>query len=353
MLSIYRRHRPRCKQAEDRISKKCRCVLWATGTLEGRPYRKSLKTRSFERAQELVRDLEGGTKPKVEPKKITVKQALDSFVADCEARNLNRSTLRKYKSLRTNLIAHLGANQDLAGCTTHQIREFRQHRTLGARTAVKELERVRAFFRFCIDNGWIAINPARGVKAPQVKMLPRLPFSEKEIQNMIAQAEDDQELAFLLTLRHTGLRIGDASLLRTSQLLENRIHLYTSKAGTPVTIVIPENLVSLFKAIQPRAGYFFLRGESTSMHTGADLWRRRIKALCKACKIVPDHPHRFRHSLAADLLSKGASVEDVAAILGNSPAIVARHYSQWIKSRQERLDSIIRETWTLGLVRVK
>jgi site-specific recombinase XerD len=89
------------------------------------------------------------------------------------------------------------------------------------------------------------------------------------------------------------------------------------------------------------------------MHTTADLWRRRIKILCKAAKVTPDHPHRFRHSLAADLLVKGASVEDVAAILGNSPAIVAKHYSQWIKSRQDRLDAIVQATWKPGLVRVK
>jgi predicted transcriptional regulator len=61
----------------------------------------------------------------------------------------------------------------------------------------------------------------------------------------------------------------------------------------------------------------------------------------------------MRHTLAADLLSKGASVEDVAAILGNSPAVVMKHYSQWIKSRQDRLDAIVSQTWGTKLVRVK
>jgi len=31
--------------------------------------------------------------------------------------------------------------------------------------------------------------------------------------------------------------------------------------------------------------------------------------------------------------------------LGNSPAIVARHYSQWIKSRQDNLDAFLQKTW--------
>ena len=88
------------------------------------------------------------------------------------------------------------------------------------------------------------------------------------------------------------------------------------------------------------------------MHTTADLWRRRIKILCKAAGVMPDHPHRFRHSFAADLLSKGASVEEVAAILGNSPAIVSKHYSQWVAGRQHRLDQIVEKTWKTQLVRV-
>jgi site-specific recombinase XerD len=222
------------------------------------------------------------------------------------------------------------------------------------RTLSKALERLRAFFRFCVENDWLSKNPATGIKAPQVKTAPRIPFNENEVQAIVAQAKDDRELAFVLVLRHTGLRIGDASLLRTSQVSENRVHLYTTKAGVPVSIKVPPMLESLFKKLPPHGGYFFLRGESVNVHTLTELWRRSIKRMCKEAKVYPGHPHRFRHSLAADLLTKGASVENVAAILGNSPAIVIKHYSQWIKGRQDELDSFLEKTWDKpALVRVK
>lgn len=348
MLTVYRRHRSKCKFAADRISMKCRCALWAKGTLEGEPYQKSLKTRSFERAQQIIRDIEDGKKepePKKEP--ITVKHACKAFIADCESRNLNRSTLSKYRLLATRL-QDFASREGIGGLhqfTHEQAVAFRGTWTGSPRTLSKSLERARAIGTFAAENGWIQNNPFKGIKAPQVKTAPRIPFDEKEIQNILARAKDDRELAFILTLRHTGLRIGDASLLRTSQFSENRIHLYTTKAGTPVSILIPDNLVSLLKKIPTVGGYLFVRGDSTQMHTTADLWRRRIKILCKAAGVFPDHPHRFRHSLAADLLMKGASVEDVAAILGNSPAVVIKHYSQWIKGRQERLDSLLEKTW--------
>lgn len=154
--------------------------LWATWTLVGAPYRKSLKTRSFEKAQQLVRDLEDGIQPKEAPRTVTLKNALDAFIVDCESRNLNQSTLRKYRSLRDNLNTHFPDASHLSECEIEGLREFRQQRKLGPRTAAKELERIRAFFRFCVENGWLQANPAKAIKAPQARVLPRLPFSERK-----------------------------------------------------------------------------------------------------------------------------------------------------------------------------
>lgn len=349
MLTLWRRHRTTCPHKADRYYRKCRCAVHCEGTVESTYIRRSLKTRSWERGEILKRQLEDGTTPKEQPKSITIKDALDAFIADCEARNLNPATGRKYRLLRDRLSTfctekHLSHLSELQ---TDTLRHFRGSRTLSPRTASKELERLRAFFKFCVENEWLTKNPAKSIKAPQVKVIPRIPFSEQEIQNILSKAQDDKELAFLLTLRHTGLRIGDASLLRTSQYQSEqcRIHLYTTKSGTPVSILIPETLSSLLKQIPPKGGYFFLRGESTHAHTTSDLWRKRIKVICSDLKIVPGHPHRFRHSLACSLLSQGVSVENVAAILGNSPAIVAKHYSQFVKQRQDALDLAIQKTW--------
>jgi hypothetical protein len=45
------------------------------------------------------------------------------------------------------------------------------------------------------------------------------------------------------------------------------------------------------------------------------------------------------------LLSKGVPVSEVAAILGNSPRIVEKHYSQWIQARQLALEAAVKGTW--------
>ncbi len=356
MLTLYRRHRKECPYSDDRYHRRCTCTVWAQGTIEGTPIRESLKTRSWERAEQIKRDREAGRSAKPEtPAAMTIEAAIKLFIEDCESRNLTDSPLKKHKRLTRrfgDFLMPLGI-EFFPGVTTDIIRRFRSTWKLSPRTAAKELERLRSFFRFCVEAGWISINPAKAVKSPKSKELPRLPFSDDEVAKILSKTENDRELAFVRILRHTGLRIGDASLLQKSAISENRVYLYTTKGGTPVHIVLPPDLVSLLNSLPAPGGYFFLFGESTKMHTTADLWRRRIKRMCKDAKVTPDHPHRFRHTLAADLLTKGASVEDVAAILGNSPAVVMKHYSQFCRRRQDRLDDLISKTWKKTLVRVK
>jgi hypothetical protein len=50
--------------------------------------------------------------------------------------------------------------------------------------------------------------------------------------------------------------------------------------------------------------------------------------------------------IAVHLLSKGVPVSEVAAILGNSPRIVEKHYSQWIQARQDAIEKAIKAAWS-------
>jgi site-specific recombinase XerD len=88
-------------------------------------------------------------------------------------------------------------------------------------TASRNLERIRNFFRFCQDAGWIARNPAKAVKPPKVTQSPTLPFDAEEFDKILVACESysakgvhragNRALlkAIILLLRHSGLRIRD------------------------------------------------------------------------------------------------------------------------------------------------
>jgi integrase len=54
------------------------------------------------------------------------------------------------------------------------------------------------------------------------------------------------------------------------------------------------------------------------------------------------HPHRFRHTLASEILGRGVTVEDAANILADSPATIRRHYAKWTPEYQAGQDRVTR-----------
>jgi hypothetical protein len=53
------------------------------------------------------------------------------------------------------------------------------------------------------------------------------------------------------------------------------------------------------------------------------------------------HPHRFRDTLAVDMLSRGASPYDVAKVLADTIETVERHYAPFTKELRERVRRIM------------
>src|ERR1700730_14430630 len=104
MLTIYRRHQKKCEHRDKcRSCRRCLCMIWVDGTVGGVEIRKSLHTRNWQKAQDIVRQWEAdgkqNTKSKQSDAPVTVDQAWQDFLSDMEARNLNVSTVRKYKLL--------------------------------------------------------------------------------------------------------------------------------------------------------------------------------------------------------------------------------------------------------------
>jgi integrase len=352
MLTLYRRHTRSCGQ-KDRYYRRCKCPVWVEGTTNAGDYiRRSLKVVSWERGEEKKRELEAGPEaPKSQPEQVvrpqatTVRAATEKFYKECEARRLSDSTLRKYKTLAKQIREFADTRfVYLNEFSIEHARDFRSSWKDGPRAAGKKLERLRAFFRFAIENGWIEDSPPKHLKPPIVKDKPTLPFSHDEMAGILEHAGDNR--LFILTMRYTGMRISDAAMLQASALNGNKVFLFTHKTGVPVHVPIPDYVANELVSVHPVAGYLFLRGESTRLETCTDLWRRQLARVFKQAKIAKGHPHRFRDTFAVELLLAGVSIEQVSVLLGHSSVkITEKHYAPWVRTRQEKLEEDVRKSW--------
>lgn len=117
--------------------------------------------------------------------------------------------------------------------------DFREAWTDGPGYAAKNVERLRAFFQFCMDRDWIVRNPAKALKTHQPRPTPTLPYTDEEMARLIAACDcyrgnQDRMRAFVLTIRYSGLRISDMIALHPGQRVDDRLRLYTTKTGEPI-----------------------------------------------------------------------------------------------------------------------
>jgi integrase len=194
------------------------------------------------------------------------------------------------------------------------------------------------------------------LKAPKLTQRPTLPFDDAEVDRILTGADQlvdwgtfgPKARAMVLLLRYSGLRMQDAACLERARVKDGKLFLYTQKTGTPVCCPLPPDVVSALHAV-PNAhpDYFFWDGRS-ERETTVKSWNRVFRKIFRLAKppIEGGHPHRFRDTFAVSLLLKGVELPHVSILLGHaSTKVTERHYSPWVKARQEQLEADVQRTW--------
>src|SRR4029079_13151112 len=132
--------------------------------------------------------------------------------------------------------------------------------------------------------GWVPSNPARAIKPskmPNVSERVKV-FTKAELKKVLAAGDRYPERnayghdnparvrAFVLTLRYSGLRIGDCVGLRKEHLDKDRLFLRTQKSGESVYVPMPETAVDALKEIENGTEYFFWTGRGLRKSAVAD-----------------------------------------------------------------------------------
>lgn len=362
LTTIFRRHTAKCPhQAKGRAWLKCSCPLWADGYDKGkRVYRQSLGTRDLARAGKRAATLE------TSGAKVTksVADAKKAFLEHCISQGYQASTRRKYRNTLKLLTAfcearHIDSMREL---TTEHLDAFRAGRKIAQITSSKELEALRTFCTFCVDRKWTEENVAKKIKGPRnIKPNDVVPYTPSEVQKIITASnsigrgpyERARAYAMVLLFRYTALRISDVAYFSKERISHDgarwRVFLRAQKNGQPVFLSVPDEVkraldtVPLPRGAEADCPYYFCVGDLSDKAKKAtvSVADRTLRAVFRKAGVPNAHAHRFRHTLATELLGKRASFEEVADVLGNSPAIVRKHYAKWSPERQSRIDELM------------
>jgi integrase/recombinase XerD len=379
VLRVYTRHYPPCPQTNVSY-RRCHCPKWINGLLPtGEFIRISARTRSWENGERKARLMELNADPlRQSPPdaslRITVKHAIDTFLQDEDARKLAKTTTCQSKTLFRQQLHSWCEEQRLPfldQLTTAKLREFRASWKNSALTTQRKHHRLNGFFDFCIENDWLVKNPSKKMKGAKVTPIPTDYFTPPEFERIIdgtyaycdwkgGHDFKDRPLrlrALILLLRWSGLSILDAVTLERQRLYDNRLLLYRHKTKVPVFVPLPQAVVLSLESLpnsNPR--YFFWSGNGDP-HTAKKCWQRTFRRLFKSVNLNTEdgqpkrcHPHMFRDTFAIELLLAGVPLDQVSILLGHSSIkITERHYSPFVKARQQQLEKSVQMAWPAHL----
>lgn len=166
------------------------------------------------------------------------------------------------------------------------------------------------------------------------------PFTLEEMARLEAATLVEDCLLFLV-FKWTGLRGSDVADLTWGalDLRGGTLRWETRKRGVWVTIPLASQLHKALSLLF-RCGNFYPDTRLFPGSTRTKLYSI-IRKLGDRAGVPKANPHRFRDTLAVDILAKGGTIYDVAKILGDHVSTVEKHYAPFTERLQERVRKIL------------
>jgi len=171
-----------------------------------------------------------------------------------------------------------------------------------------------------------------------------VPFTDAEYAAILAQVQKDGDTkleTFLELLRWSGMALVDATLFDTKFVVNGTLDYKRQKTGKRAIVVLPSRVVALLNKL-PEGQPF--RRRDLKLESDKGFWRIQLQDLFERAKITevktdlgmrPAHPHQLRDTCAVWYIRKGALIQDVAKMLGDTVAMVERHYLPYIEELKD------------------
>lgn len=246
---------------------------------------------------------------------------LQAFIDAKELEGRSDKTIERYKYLLGKMLKEI--NTPIPQITIIHLRNYlRQKRIDGI--ADKTLEGTRSvlctFFSWLEKEGLIDSNPCNNLSPIKCNKKVRFPYSETDIEKLKEACFNNRDKALICFMLSTGCRISEICALNKNDVnFETRECIVFGKGGKERTVFFDELTAMYLQR------YFMSRRDNCPALFASKL-RERItprgaRALLadigKRAGVENVHPHRFRRTLATNLIAHGMPIQEVANILGH------------------------------------
>lgn len=275
-----------------------------------------------------------------------VDRFLDMLAAEAGA---SPNTLAAYRNDLEKAAADLGG--DLGTADARALSRLGQHwSSLAASTVARRSSALRRFYRFLVDDGLRCDDPSASLPKPRLQRpLPRV-LSEPDVEAIFEAAGARAASGEPLALRNlTLLELLYGSGLRASEVIS--LPRGAVRAGQPFLILrgkgAKERLVPISSRAEaavrdwlenvPAASQWLFPGGRK--HISRMRLFQLVRQMAADAGIAPDRisPHVLRHAFATHLLSGGADLRVLQALLGHADIATTQIYTHVDAARLVKL----------------
>ncbi len=210
---------------------------------------------------------------------------------------------------------------------------------LSPATRNKYLESFNMFYSWAMKEGLITKNPFDGIGRAKLSDHAEIVWLTRDERYLVTAAADPLpcRLSVWIAL-YAGLRLGEIARLRWEDIdLRGRwIHVKKSKTGKTRRVPISESLLCAIHRGEKPTGFVCPHWQDGDYHVRADSdilpLAKALPGLAKKLKW-----NIFRHTFASLLAQTGkVSIDQISALMGNTPEVCRRHYAHLIPDAVER-----------------
>jgi site-specific recombinase XerD len=276
----------------------------------------------------------------------TATHDIAEFLADLVRQDLASKTIATYKVDLTAFAqwfsSTVGEPFSARAVTPTDLRDYRGYlRTVQRRAAAtvnRRFAALRAFFRWAKGKGLISELPTDDVKGVPIPRRAPKSLLKRDVDRILRAAEREgnkRNLAILLLLRHTGLRVGELCALQVGDLViserKGQVHVHSGKGDkdrmVPLNADVRAALTS-YLAVRPTtdspALFIGQRGDPLQPQAVQNL----VHKYAQRAGLSAVTPHVLRHSFAKHLLDAGEDLATVSRLLGHERLETTAIYTQ-------------------------
>ena len=249
------------------------------------------------------------------------------FVASKKAVNRQDNTLRQSTREIYNMLDFLGKRlEDITGMDLrYYYGVMREQRGIKMSTMQTRLHYLSSFWDFLITEELVHSNPVKKVGLLKLEKTIKKPFSSAELEALRVNCMELRDRALVEFLYSTGVRVSELVALNVGDIEMGKQELIVYGKGSKErkTYLTDSAKFYLRRYLQTRdqtdledKPLFVTLDKPHDRLTVAGV-QHTLRQLGKRAKVENTHPHRFRRTIATDLLNRGMPIEQVKEFLGH------------------------------------